>query len=206
MIVTLHLKQFYNWDPVPDTVVVTKDDVASGKVMPGRDGGFRMKVVKKMPTHRTITVAESSIIAAIIVEKADPRRAGRTFTRNEAVAQVLQEMQYTSDQHGEWDWITDIEVHDDGPSEELVRDVLKTHSNAPHGRRLGRMNVPPEHVEDHVKKYLGDWTPMPTASHADPEKPTAEELLNHAELSKPVRVANNQKVVDHLKAHFGVRR
>jgi len=164
MRVAISLSKFYNWDPVPKGVVVTEEDIAAGKVMPGRDGAYRMKVVKAPPggTEHLVTVSESTLIEKIIEEKSDVRKAGRTLSRRQALAHLLQDNIIPG--QFEWDWIKGFAVHDDGPNEELMRSKLELHTKAEHGRRPGRMNVPVEHVEDHVKAYMESTT---AADHVD---------------------------------------
>lgn len=166
MRVTIHLSKFYNWDPVPPGVVVTEQDIAAGKVMPGRDAGtYRMRVVKVPAggTHRTCHISERTLIEKIVEEKSDVRKAGRTLSRKQAVAQLLADNLLPGE--AEWDWITKVEVEDDGPHEELFRDVIATHAAAPHARRPGRMNVPVESVEAHVAAYLEAATPADHVAH-----------------------------------------
>lgn len=209
MHVHIRLSKFYDWDPIPKGVVVTEQDIAAGKVMPGRDGAYRMRVVK-IPvggmTKRTCHISEGTLVEKIIEEKSDVRKkAGRTLTRHEAVAHLIADQLLEG--AAEWDWILgfDVEV-DDGPSEELMRAKLAPHTTADHGRRLGRKNVPPEHVEDHVAAYLGQFKPLPKASFADPEKPTTPEMETHIAAAKPIRADNHKALEDHLHSHFGVKR
>jgi hypothetical protein len=207
MRVIIHHSKFYDWDPVPKDVVITDDDIAAGKVMPNRDGsGYRMRVVKIPPggTHRTVLITEGTLIEKIIEEKSDIRKAGRTLTRHQAAAALL--MDQILPGNIELDWITRFEVEaDDGPSEELMRAKLDPHTKADHGRRRGRKNVPPEHVEDHVAAYLKDWSPHPKAAFKDAKKPTEEEVTAHGHKYRAAHAANCQALTDHLHQHFGVK-
>jgi hypothetical protein len=162
MRVHLYLSKFYNWDPVPHDVVVSPDDIASGKVMPDRNGGYRARVVKIPPggTVRTCQITEAAIVSKIIHEKTDIRRAGRTFTRKEAVAHFI--MDHLLEGEAEWGWITKIEVEDDGPNEALARSMLDPHTKAEHSRR-GGPSIDPGHVDGHLAAYL---EPVDAAGHA----------------------------------------
>ncbi len=159
----LHLNRFYNWEPVPRDVTVTPVDVASGKVMPDRNGGYRMRVVRQGPTFLTCCITESIIIAKIIHEKTDVRRrAGRTFTRKQAVAHVI--MEHLLDGAAEWAWITSVEVHDDGPDEKLFREMLEPHTKSFHGR-TGNLAIDPKDVRAHVAAYMEPATAKDHAEH-----------------------------------------
>lgn len=203
MWVIIRLSAFYDWDPIPKGVVVTEQDIAAGKVMPGMDGGYRMRVVKRPPagTTRTCHISEGALVEKIIEEKSDIRKAGRTLSRNQAVAALIADQLLPN--AAEVDWITGFDVHDDGPSEELLRAKLAPHTEAQHGRRPGRANVPKDHVETHVAAYLKDWQAMPSALGDDA---TEEEIAGHAKASAPVRSANHQALSDHLHDHFCVAR
>lgn len=165
MRVYIYVTKFYNWDPVPKGAVITEQDIASGLVMPGRDGGYRMRVVK-VPvggTVKTCHITESLIIEKIIEEKADVRKAGRTHSRKDALAHLIADQFLPGEI--EWDWITKIEVHDDGPDEALVRAKLEPHTKAEHGRRPGRKNIPAEHVDNHVAAYMAPCSAAELADH-----------------------------------------
>jgi hypothetical protein len=153
MHVVFYLSKFYDWATVPRDVVVTPEDVNSGRVMPDRGGGYRTRVAKtpKDGTHRIFAITEADIVGKIIHEKTDVRRAGRTFTRKEAIAHMI--MDHLSEGEFEWSWITKVEVHDDGPDEKLFRDIVEPHTKADHGRRLGQKNIDPKTVEAHVVAY-----------------------------------------------------
>ncbi len=166
MRVAVLLQKFYDWIPVPPNVVVTDAEVAAGKVMPGREPGqYRMKVVREPPggTTREIHITEAALIEKIIEEKSDHRRGGHTLDRQQAMARLVEEHGLRGEAEAEW--ITGFVVHDDGPSEELLRAKLAPHTQAEHGRRPGRMNVPPEHVEAHVAAYMTAYSPESHAVH-----------------------------------------
>jgi hypothetical protein len=162
MRVVVSVSKFYDWVPVPPDVKVEPSDIASGKVMPGMGGGHRMRVLK-VPvggTHRTCTISEADIIGKIVHEKADVKRAGRTFSRKEAVAHLIQD--HLLDEM-DWSWITGWDVHDDGPDMEEFHKRMKPLTEVKHARRPG-MIIPPEHYEAHTSKY-GESTVA--ADHVD---------------------------------------
>jgi hypothetical protein len=160
MRVVLHLSKFYNWVPVPPGTVVTAEDVRQGKVMPDRNGGHRMRITQQGPTTRECHISEQTLVNQIVMEKSDVRKAGRTFSRREAVAHLI--MDTMLDGHAEWGWITKVEVHDDGPDEALFRATLEPLTKVKHGRR-DKMVIPPAHLDDHLKVYL---EPADAAAHA----------------------------------------
>jgi hypothetical protein len=153
MHVVIHLSKFYDWQPVPRDVAVTPEDIAAGKVMPDRSGGFRARVLREPPggTEMTCYITEADVVGKIIHEKTDVRRAGRTFSRRQAVAHIIQD--HLLEGVAEWSWIKKVEVHDDGPDKDLALTMLEPHTKARHGRRNG-MNIAASDVAAHMKAYL----------------------------------------------------
>lgn len=167
MRVVVHFSKFYDWVPVPANVTVTPEDIASGKVMPNKDRtGYKARVLKEPAggTHAAYMFNEESILAKIIHEKVDVKRAGRTFSRKEAVAHFVMDHLLELDGITDWSWVTKWEIHDDGPDEALARKMLVPHTVAKHGRRPG-MNLPPEHLELVIAKYLEPATPADHVQH-----------------------------------------
>ena len=89
MRIVAHHDKFYDWQAVPQDVVVTKGDVSSGRVKVASDGRYLMRVTREVEdggtTHTEIFIPESEIIAHTIYEKCRPS-GGRTLTRRQAVA------------------------------------------------------------------------------------------------------------------------
>lgn len=165
MRIVIHLTKFYDWVPVPQNVVIDPNDIASGKVMPGRDGGYRVRVVKLPPagkatTERTCHVSEALIVQKMVHEKCDAKRAGRSFSRREAVAHLIQDHLLDD---SDWSWIAGFEIDDDGPVESVAREILTPHTAAKHGKRPGN-NIPPEHLEPLMARYM---EPASAADHVD---------------------------------------
>ena len=125
MRVVVHVKKFYDWEPVPADVVVTPQDISSEKVKPAANGGWLMKVTKTLATHTQVNLPEKQIVAKIIHDRTRPE-GGRTLTRKQAVAFYLSEN--VMPHHAHRSWVTGFEVHDDGPDEKLAREMLKPHS------------------------------------------------------------------------------
>jgi hypothetical protein len=167
MRVLIHLKKFNDWQPVPlevdgKPVVITPADIAAKKVMPDRHPGqWRMRVEKTPPTpdtpwYREMHITEQMIVRKIIEERCDIRRAGRIFTRKQAIAQVVMEHGLMSGDAVEAlaSDITHFEVDcDDGPDEALMRAEMAPHHEAEHARRGGK-NIDAKDLEAHVKAYM----------------------------------------------------
>jgi len=158
MRVYLHLSQYYEWEPVPAGTEVTEDDVKAGLVMPAHQGGYRMKVARPGPRIRECHINETHIVGRIVAEKSDVRFSGRTLSRKEAVAAVIQEQLLPG--HAERNWIAKVEVHDDGPDEDMMHKHLAHLSAIPHARRPGQTIIPPSDIADHKARYAE------TADHA----------------------------------------
>lgn len=125
MHVVAHLSKFYDWVPVPEDVKVTPADIAAERVRPAANGGYRMRVTKKGPTYLTVHLSEEQICAKIIHEKCRPE-GGRVLTRKQAIAFYVGENHLPI--HAKREWITKIEVDDDGPEPELLASMLKPHA------------------------------------------------------------------------------
>jgi hypothetical protein len=125
MRVTVSVKKFYDWEPVPGDVVVTQQDISSEKVKPAANGGWLMKVTKNLETHTQVNLPEEQIIAKIIHDRTRPE-GGRVLTRKQAVAFYLSEN--VMPHHAHRSWITGFEVHDDGPDEKMARAMLAPHT------------------------------------------------------------------------------
>jgi hypothetical protein len=153
MRIIAHHTKFYDWEVVPNDVKVTQSDISSGKVMPGRDGGWKMRVTKEPAggTHTQINLPEHEIVSKIIEEKL---RNGTTITRKQAVAMYL--AQYVLPNHTHRSWLSSFEVNDDGPHEETLRSELNRHINAG--------NIDAGDVESHLLAYL---EPVDVAGHVN---------------------------------------
>jgi hypothetical protein len=166
MRIVLRLAKFTDLVPVPANVEITQAAIDAGTLVPGRSKGeWRVRVTKEPPggTHKIILISEQAIIEKIVSEKADVRRAGRTFSRREAVAHVV--MDHHLGDVTDWAWITGVEVHDDGPDEAAFRAHVEPLTRIAHGKRRGQMLVPPEHLADHLAKYTEVATADDHKSH-----------------------------------------
>lgn len=155
MRVVFHLSKYFDWEPVPSDVKLTAEEIAGPLIIPGREPGtYRMRVEKDGPTTREMTINEATIIGQILYEKLDVRRSGATLTRKQAVAHVTHLCLDDGGKfcHARWEWITGIDVHDDGPSEELMKAKLEPHLTAIHGRR-GRVHLTPDDHAAHLAAY-----------------------------------------------------
>lgn len=145
MRIVAHHTKFYDWEPVPHDVAVTKTDIAAGKVKPSGNGGWLMPVTKepKGGTHTEIHIPERQIIAKAIHDKCRAE-GGRTLTRAQCVAFYVSEHVLPNAAHRSW--LTKFEVHDDGPDEALAREMF--------GEHVAAGNIPEADLEAHVAAYL----------------------------------------------------
>lgn len=158
MRVVVHLSAFYDWAPVPSDVEVTEADVKSGRVKPGKTGGHTMRVTRKMPSHTTVNVAESSIIGRLIYELI-PRPGLRKLgpcNRTTLVAELLDAN--IMPEHAHPKHFTDFVVeNDDGPDEKALRAALAPYVDAQH-HMTGEPLIDPADVEAIVAKYMEPTT------------------------------------------------
>src|SRR5258708_4849739 len=111
--------------------------------MPGRDGSYRMRVVKEPVggTYTQVNLPEHEIVSKIVEENL---RNGTVINRKQAISMYLAE--YVLPKHTHRSWLTSFEVHDDGPHEPTLRSELARH--------VGAGNINSDDVEGHVSSYL----------------------------------------------------
>jgi hypothetical protein len=164
MRVTVHVSAFYDWAPVPDDVKVTDKDIKSGRVKPGKTGGYSMRVTRKEPSHTTVAIAESTIIARAIFELI-PRPGMRTLgpcSRETLVAEILDANVMPDHAHPKH--FVDFTVeNDDGPDEAAFRSALAPYVEAKH-HMTDEPLIDPEAVETIVAEYK---TPLTLDEHKD---------------------------------------
>ena len=122
MIVVVHHRQHYDWEPIPKGVELSEAEKTSDHVKPAANGGWLMRVTKYIDSHTTIQIPESNIVHTLFHR--DVR--GLKLTRKQAVA--LHISQYVLPHHTHPRWVTDIAVHDDGPDETVARALLAPHT------------------------------------------------------------------------------
>lgn len=153
-VVVYHAKS-YKWVPLPREVSFTHADVAGGKVRLDLHGNPRVREVHDGETHTMVTIDEQTIVEKIIHDKCRPE-GGRTLSRKEAVAFILSE--HFAPEHFHRSWLTGrFEFHDDGPDEKIARELLQVHVEAG--------NIPADHLEDHVRKYMEPTVHEDHAAH-----------------------------------------
>jgi hypothetical protein len=162
MRIVVHVSKHYDWEQVPDDVVVTKAHYDRGLAMPGVNGGHRMRVERTNDTHNMTLLKEADIIGMIIYAYTENNKCGVILTRHEAVAHFLTRMTYPTQVHRSH--MEHFEVEDDtGPDEAAFRAALAPHLVAKHGSAPGP-NIEPGDLEEMVKAYM---TPMEESDHAD---------------------------------------
>lgn len=164
MRVVVHLRAFYDWAPVPEDVTVTEADIKAGRVKPGKTGGYTMRVTRKMPSHTTVTIAESTLIGRAIFELI-PRPGLRKLgacTRKELVAELLDANVMPDHAHPSHFTNFDVDT-DDGPDEAAFRAALAPYLEAKH-HMTDEPLIDPAKVEEIVAKYL---EPITLDEHKD---------------------------------------
>jgi hypothetical protein len=124
MRVHVELSHFYDRVPVPPDVKVTDADLASGRVIVGRDGGRLMKITREAfikPKHECfVALSERDIVNKIVhAYLPPPQGTGTKIDRKEAVARILAEHVMPDQAHPKH--MLGFTVEDDGPDEKLFR-------------------------------------------------------------------------------------
>jgi hypothetical protein len=165
MRVVVHHHSYYDWEPVPPDVRVTPEDLASGHAKPDARGmGFLMRVTKKAPpegTHTLVTVREDDIIHKMM-HNLHPAQGRVTVTRREALAQLL--VSQVMPNHAHPKHITDFEVEDDGPNEELFHQIVEPFLTIQRGG-TNEMVLDEEDFDDLLDKYMETASPKEHVEH-----------------------------------------
>lgn len=172
MRIVVQVSGYYDWEPIPADVKVTKADIDSQRVRPAAGGWYTMRVPKTKDTATEIHIPEKQLIAKMVYAYCENGKCGTILTRAEAVAQFL--ATHVAPQHFHRKWVKSFEVHDDGPDENLFKEHLAPHLESKHGRAPG-MNVDPEDYDEMLASYM---TPCDAAGHVD-------NLYTHFKVKKP---------------------
>lgn len=150
MRITVHHTRYYEWEPVPEDVILTEQDVLAGKVRPAArqipnkprlwSGNWDMRVTREADTYSEFHVDEASIFHAMFHRDVRSLR----LSRKQAVALLLSK--YAIPERFPEATATDVTVHDDGPHEDTIRNLL-----APH---LASGLVNQAQHDEHVSKLL----------------------------------------------------
>ena len=205
MHLTVHSTKFYDWMPVPDNAKVTDLDIKAERVKPAGGGGWLMKVTKAPEggTFTMVTMPEGQIIAKIIHDKTRPE-GGRTLTRAEALAFYLSEN--VMPQHAHRSWITKVEIHDDGPDENMIRAMLAPHTVA-ESARIGVCKDKGTHKYE--KSTPADPSMCASCGHVEESDIATEPNIDPADVEAHVAAymtpADATALVDHLHKYFKVK-
>jgi hypothetical protein len=122
MRITVDISGYYDWVPVPPGTQITHGDVESLRVKKMTDESWHMKIAMKCdtetPQHHDVGVHEE----AICKRMAALEKLGRPETR-EQVASF--ELQGSFRHHLSPSHMLKINVHDDGPNEEMYKRALE---------------------------------------------------------------------------------
>lgn len=205
MRIVIHVSGYFDWRKAPPGLKVTEADIKSNQVREAADGSYQVRVPITGKTHTTVMLPENQLIQTIIRAYCEDARCGEILTRQQAVARHLASMVVPHHTHRKW--MTDIEVEDDGPSEELFRAMIAPHLDADHGKAPGK-NIEPEDVDELVEAYMS--CPNVDAEHVvraeeDHEKREALKVQHFGtDVHLEQRKARNDAHVDHLKKHFKI--
>lgn len=196
MRIVVKVSGFFEWIPVPPNVPITAQDIAAGKARPSANGtGHVMRVKIDKETETEIIVPEHLIIAQIIYAYTDKGKCGHILTRHEAAAEWVAR---TSAIEFPRKAIKSFEIHDDGPSEELMREKLKVQVEASHERAMGS-NIDEEDVEDILDAYMA---PAEHDEEHHVKMGASREAAKQAPHAMGASLAHARGTHDHLHAMF----
>jgi hypothetical protein len=209
MRIVAHLTKFYDWVPVPldpatgSQMKPTPADIAAERVRPSANGGWNMKVTRDMPSHMTLHLSEADVVGKIIHEKCRPE-GGRVLTRKQAIAFYMAENHLPF--HARKEWITKIEVHDDGPDPVLMTKALAAHGVS-EASRVQACKDSSKHTPQSVggaPARCASCGHMPSVD--DPATEPNIPVEDHAaHLAAYTEAASASDIVDHLHKHFKVK-
>ena len=210
MRVVVHVKKFYDWEPVPGDVVVTQADINAERVKPAaNDGGWLMKVTKTIKSHTQVNLPEEQIIAKIIHDRTRPE-GGRVLTRKQAVAFYLSEN--VMPHHAHRSWISGVEVHDDGPDEKLIRAMLAPHVISEASRVAACMSAQTHKYTQMVPTGRPNDKPIsrcPVCGHVEGYETIDAENISASDVEAHVKAymepADAKAHEAHLEAYFKVK-
>jgi hypothetical protein len=136
MRITVDIKGFYDWVPVPPNTEISEADLASGLVKKMADDQWSMRVTVKSPDPKqehTVGIPETAI-AQMFAARA---KIGRDVSREEAVAELLRK---SFEQHLHPSHLIKIHVDDGEIDKAIITDALKA--------------VGVESIDDNVERYL----------------------------------------------------
>ena len=162
MRVVVDVSAFYDWERVPADVEVKPADIKSGRAKPATNGGYLMKVTKKMDTHTTVSISEETIIQRIIHEMM-PAQGCVPHTRIEAVGQIMARQVMVDQAHPKFMKSFTVDT-DDGPDEVLFRKLVTPFTEAVH-EASGQTLIPVEDLESLVATYMEKTTPQDHVDH-----------------------------------------
>jgi hypothetical protein len=110
MRILIHVKKFYDWEPLPDGVEPTEQDIKATRVKPAADGRWLMRVPQDRASYTEIQLPESELIALIMQ---DAVKEGIFLNRAEAAGNWIG--RHIASHHFHRTWVTKIEVVDEGP-------------------------------------------------------------------------------------------
>ena len=150
-----------DWEPGPQDVSVTPQDIKSGRVKPSANGGYLMRVTRKATSENVTMISEETIIQRIIHEMM-PNQGCVPHSRRDAIGQILARQVMPDQAHPKF--MTGFEVQDDGPDEKLFLALVTPFTKVNH-ERSGQPLIAPEDLEMLRVKYMEKVTPLDHVEH-----------------------------------------
>ena len=110
MHLTIALRGFYDWIPVPEGVEISEDDQKSGRIKADVAGKWLMRVPCKAETHMDVGIHEATVISQVAMRA----KVGRPISRLAFVGEHLRND--VIPQHAHRSHLGQVEVQDDGPN------------------------------------------------------------------------------------------
>lgn len=145
MRIFVYVNKFYDWEPLPNDVEPTEQDIKSNRVKPSLGGGWLMRVPKVKDTYTDIQLPEQQLVNLLMQ---DAFKEGVFHDRAEAAGHWL--ARHIAQHHFHRSWITKIEVMDDGPVAEIFDAEFERLKQANHLQEEDR--------EELLEKYKTEYT------------------------------------------------
>jgi hypothetical protein len=122
MIINVTVSGYYDWEPLPDSVEPTEQDIKKQIVKPSGNGGWLARIKRTGETHTTVSLPEGEL-AAQIVRDAIKEKVVRT--RSEGAALYLS--RHVMQHHAHKSWMRGFEISDDGPDVAMFEKLVDEH-------------------------------------------------------------------------------
>lgn len=167
MRIFVYVNKFYDWDPLPEGIEPTAQDIKSNRVKPALGGGWLMRVSKVAETYTDIQLPELQLVNLLLQ---DAFKEGVFHDRSEAAGHWL--ARHIAQHHFHRSWITKIEVMDDGPVAEIFDAEFERMLQANHLQSEDRDEL----LEKYTTAYTNDELVAAFTARFDVKKKTKKEV------------------------------